>query len=120
MSWSAPISEPRRATRRHHPSQKKLVKLKTQRKTAKKVSSTRPKACNPYGPTRILEAAEFSIVISSYELFKSIPKRASSQNTGSNTIAIGPARFTEPRLTRTVHQKPATAWSQDTNTMDTK
>jgi hypothetical protein len=65
------------------------VKLKTQRKTTKKVSTTKPKACNPYGPTRILEAAEFSILASCYELFKSIPERASSQNIAANTIAIG-------------------------------
>jgi hypothetical protein len=74
------------------------VKLKTQRKTTKKVSTTKPKACNPYGPTRILEAAEFSILASCYELFKSIPERASSQNIAANTIAIGRnlTRFTKP------------------------
>jgi hypothetical protein len=75
------------------------VKLKTQRKTTKKVSNTKPKACNPYGPTRILETAEFSIVASSYELFKSIRERAGSQNIAAKTIASGRsrARFTMPR-----------------------
>jgi hypothetical protein len=81
------------------------VKLKTQRKTTKKVSSTKPKACNPYGPTSILETAEFSILTASYELFKSIPGRAGSQNIAANAIAPGRSRapLAKPR---TVHLSP--------------
>jgi hypothetical protein len=68
--------------------QKKFVKLNTQRKAIKKESKTKPKACNPYGPTRILETAEFSIASLSRELLKSTHERASSQNIAFNTIAI--------------------------------
>jgi len=37
--------------------QKNVVKLKAQRNIAKRASITRPNACNPYGPTSVLEIA---------------------------------------------------------------
>jgi CspA family cold shock protein len=66
------------------------VKLNSQRKATKKESKTRPKACNPYGPTSTRETAEFTMASLSPESFESTPEYASSQNVALNTIAIAP------------------------------
>jgi len=54
--------------------QKKFVKLKTQRNARKRTSITKPTACSPFGPTRILEILACVIAYLFHELFKTILK----------------------------------------------